>query len=228
MCGSCDNNDMREGNELFGELYRLNYDITYKDTFENILKQLRHDACFKPELRKYSIKLDEFTHEWMQQMTSVNIECYRRPPDGCLPYRYIESNITKEQAESMTMEELEQAVNDMYRAPKMSDHVDGDESTEIIRPPLFTSYIVQKRCPFLFKNDALNELRSELEILIKKMNIEERRCRFIKDSREALDALVNIGAPGGICDDISSIQKKIDQMKKSIRLNKKICYRICF
>ena len=222
MCGSCDNNDMCEVNELFGELYRHNYTITYEDTFENILKQLRHDACFKPELRKYSIKLDEFTHEWMQQMTSVDIECYRRPPDGCLPYRYVESNITKEQAESMTLEELEKAVKDSYYAPEM------DESKEIIRTPIFTSYIVRKRRPFLFKNDALNELRCELGILIKKMNVEERRCHFIKDSREALDALVNIGAPGGVCDDIAIIQKKIDQMKKSIRLNKKMCYSICF
>ena len=121
MCGSCDNNDMCEVNELFGELYRHNYTITYEDTFENILKQLRHDACFKPELRKYSIKLDEFTHEWMQQMTSVDIECYRRPPDGCLPYRYVESNITKEQAESMTLEELEKAVKDSYYAPEMDE-----------------------------------------------------------------------------------------------------------
>ena len=222
MCGSCDNNDMCEVNELFGELYRHNYTITYEDTFENILKQLRHDACFKPELRKYSIKLDEFTHEWMQQMTSVDIECYRRPPDGCLPYRYVESNITAEQAKAMTLEELEKAANDSYYAPEM------DESKEIIRTPIFTSYIVRKRRPFLFKNDALNELRDELGILIKKMNVEERRCRFIKDSKEALDALVNIGLPGGVCDNIASIQKKIDQMKKSIRLNKKICYRFCF
>ena len=103
-----------------------------------------------------------------------------------------------------------------------------DVSKEIIRPWLFTSYIVSKSRPFLFKNDALNELRDELGILIKKMNVEERRCRFIKDSKEALDALVNIGSPGGVCDDIASIQKKIDQMKKSIRLNKKICYRFCF
>ena len=145
MCGSCDNNDMCEVNELFGELYRHNYTITYEDTFENILKQLRHDACFKPELRKYSIKLDEFTHEWMQQMTSDDIECYRRPPDGCLPYRYVESNITAEQAKAMTLEELEKAVKDSYYAPEM----DGTEIQEDIRLPLFrlplsTPYITHK------------------------------------------------------------------------------------
>ena len=94
--------------------------------------------CFLPELRKYSIKLDEFTHQWMQQMTSDDIECYRRPPDGCLPYRYVESNITAEQAKAMTLEELEKAVKDSYYAPEM----DGTEQD--IRLPPFTSYITHK------------------------------------------------------------------------------------
>ena len=121
----------------------MGYTVSYQKTFTEILKQLRHDACFAPELRKYSIRLDEFTHEWMQQMTSGDIECYRRPPDGCLPYRYVESNITKEQAESMTLEELEKAVKDMYRAPEMDDTVDRDEA--IIRPLLFSAIGRTKR-----------------------------------------------------------------------------------
>lgn len=121
----------------------MGYTVSYQKTFTEILKQLRHDACFAPELRKYSIRLDEFTDEWMQQMTSGDIECYRRPPDGCLPYRYVESNITKEQAESMTLEELEKAVKDMYRAPEMDDTVDRDEP--IIRPLLFSAIGRTKR-----------------------------------------------------------------------------------
>jgi len=121
----------------------MGYTVSYQKTFTEILKQLRHDACFAPELRKYSIRLDEFTDEWMQQMTSCDIECYRRPPDGCLPYRYVESNITKEQAESMTLEELEKAVKDMYRAPEMDDTVDRDEP--IIRPLLFSAIGRTKR-----------------------------------------------------------------------------------
>lgn len=121
----------------------MGYTVSYQKTFTEILKQLRHDACFAPELRKYSIRLDEFTDEWMQQMTSGDIECYRRPPDGCLPYRYVESNITKEQAESMTLEELEKAVKDMYRAPEMDDTVDRDEA--IIRPLLFSAIGRTKR-----------------------------------------------------------------------------------
>ena len=140
MCGSCDNDEMCEVNELFGGLYRMGYTVSYQKTFTEILKQLRHDACFKPELRKYSIRLDEFTHEWMQQMTSDDIECYRRPPDGCLPYRYVESNITAEQAKAMTLEELEKAANDSYYAPEM----DGTEIQEDIRLPLFTPYITHK------------------------------------------------------------------------------------
>lgn len=121
----------------------MGYTVSYQKTFTEILKQLRHDACFAPELRKYFIRLDEFTDEWMQQMTSGDIECYRRPPDGCLPYRYVESNITKEQAESMTLEELEKAVKDMYRAPEMDDTVDRDEP--IIRPLLFSAIGRTKR-----------------------------------------------------------------------------------
>ena len=121
----------------------MGYTVSYQKTFTEILKQLRHDACFAPELRKYSIRLDEFTDEWMQQMTSGDIECYRRPPDGCLPYRYVESNITKEQAKAMTLEELEKAVKDMYRAPEMDDTVDMDEA--IIRPLLFSAIGRTKR-----------------------------------------------------------------------------------
>jgi hypothetical protein len=141
MCGSCDNDDMGEVNDLFGRLYSMGYNVSYEKTFNDILKQLRYDACFKPELRKYSIKLDEFTHEWMQYMTSGDIEDYRRPPDGCLPYRYVESNITAEQAKAMTLEELEKAVKDSYYAPEMDDthHV-----KDIIRLPLFSSYIIRK------------------------------------------------------------------------------------
>ena len=140
MCGSCDNDDMGEVNELFGGLYRIGYIVSYQKTFTEILKQLRHDACSDPNLRKYSIKLDTFTHEWMQQMTSGDIECYRRPPDGCLPYRYVESNITEEQAKAMTLEELEKAVKDSCYAPKMDEH----EIEQDILPSLFTPYITHK------------------------------------------------------------------------------------
>jgi hypothetical protein len=133
MCGSCDNDEMCKVNELFGELYSMGYTVSYTKTFNDILKQLRHDACFKPELRKYSVKLDEFTAEWMEHMTASDIECYRRPPDGCLPYRYVESNITEEQAKAMTLEELEKAVKDSYYAPEM------DVGEQDIRLPLFRS-----------------------------------------------------------------------------------------
>jgi hypothetical protein len=135
MCGSCDNDEMCDVNELFGQLYRLNYTIKYEDTFDDILKRLRHDACIKPDLRRYSVKLDTYTAKWMEKMTADDIECYRRPPDGCLPYRYVESNIT-EQAKMMSLEELEKAVKDSYYAPPMED-----EDVEVIRPSLFRSYV---------------------------------------------------------------------------------------
>ena len=136
MCGSCDSNEMCDVNELFGQLYRIGYTIKDSDMFDNILKQLRHDACIKPDLRKYSVKLDTYTAKWMEKMTVSDIECYRRPPDGCLPYRYVHSNITDEQAKMMSLEELEKAVKDSYYAPPMED-----EDAEVIRPSLFTSYV---------------------------------------------------------------------------------------
>ena len=136
MCGSCDSNEMCDVNELFGRLYRLGYTITYSDTFDDILKQLRHDACIMPELRKYSVKLDTYTAKWMEKMTADDIECYRRPPDGCLPYRYVESNLTQEQVKMMSLEELEKAAKDSYYAPPMED-----EDAEVIRPSLFTSSV---------------------------------------------------------------------------------------
>ena len=139
MCGSCDNDDMGEVNHLFGRLYRMGYNVSYEKTFNDILKQLRHDACFKPELRKYSVNLDTYTAKWMEKMTANDIECYRRPPDGCLPYRYVESNITDEQAKMISLEELEKAVKDSYYAPPMEY-----EDVEVIRPSLFSSYIIRK------------------------------------------------------------------------------------
>ena len=123
----------------------MGYTVSYTKTFNDILKQLRHDACFKPELRKYSVKLDEFTAEWMEHMTASDIEDYRRPPDGCLPYRYVESNITAEQAKAMTLEELEKAVKDSYYAPEMDEHeIQQDIRLPLFRLPLFTSYITHK------------------------------------------------------------------------------------
>ena len=123
----------------------MGYTVSYTKTFNNILKQLRHDACFKPELRKYSVKLDEFTAEWMEHMTASDIEDYRRPPDGCLPYRYVESNITEEQAKAMTLEELEKAVKDSYYAPEMDEHeIQQDIRPLLFRLPLSTSYITHK------------------------------------------------------------------------------------
>ncbi len=123
----------------------MGYTVSYTKTFNNILKQLRHDACFKPELRKYSVKLDEFTAEWMEHMTASDIEDYRRPPDGCLPYRYVESNITAEQAKAMTLEELEKAVKDSYYAPEMDEHeIQQDIRLPLFRLPLSTSYITHK------------------------------------------------------------------------------------
>jgi hypothetical protein len=151
MCGSCDSKEMCEVNELFGALYRLNYTIKYEDTFDDILKRLRHDACIKPDLRKYSVKLDTYTAKWMEKMTADDIECYRRPPDGCLPYRYVESNITEEQSKMMSLEELERAVKDSYYAPPMED-----EDTEIIRPSIFTSYKVGNT--LVLKKRALKRL----------------------------------------------------------------------
>ena len=123
----------------------MGYTVSYTKTFNDILKQLRHDACFKPELRKYSVKLDEFTAEWMEHMTASDIEDYRRPPDGCLPYRYVESNITAEQAKVMTLEELEKAVKDSYYAPEMDEHeIQQDIRLPLFRLPLSTSYITHK------------------------------------------------------------------------------------
>ena len=123
----------------------MGYTVSYTKTFNDILKQLRHDACFKPELRKYSVKLDEFTAEWMEHMTASDIEDYRRPPDGCLPYRYVESNITAEQAKAMTLEELEKAVKDSYYAPEMDEHeIHQDIRLPLFRLPLSTSYITHK------------------------------------------------------------------------------------
>lgn len=123
----------------------MGYTVSYTKTFNDILKQLRHDACFKPELRKYSVKLDEFTAEWMEHMTASDIEDYRRPPDGCLPYRYVESNITAEQAKAMTLEELEKAVKDSYYAPEMDEHeIQQDIRPLLFRLPLSTSYITHK------------------------------------------------------------------------------------
>ena len=123
----------------------MGYTVSYTKTFNDILKQLRHDACFKPELRKYSVKLDEFTAEWMEHMTASDIEDYRRPPDGCLPYRYVESNITEEQAKAMTLEELEKAVKDSYYAPEMNEHeIQQDIRLPLFRLPLSTSYITHK------------------------------------------------------------------------------------
>ena len=136
MCGSCDSKEICEVNELFGRLYMLNYTIKYEDTFDDILKRLRHDACIRPDLRKYSVKLDTYTAKWMEKMTASDIECYRRPPDGCLPYRYVKSNITDEQAKMMSLEELERTVKDSYYAPPMED-----EDAEVIRPSLFRSYV---------------------------------------------------------------------------------------
>lgn len=147
MCGSCDNDEMCDVNELFQQLYRRGYSVAYSDTFDDILKRLRHDACIKPDLRKYSVKLDTYNAKWMEKMTASDIECYRRPPDGCLPYRYVQSNITDEQAKMMSLEELEKAVKDSYYAPPMDD-----EDAEVIRPSIFTSYVRNYFKKSIYKN----------------------------------------------------------------------------
>ena len=151
MCGSCDSKEMCEVNELFGALYRHGYTVKYEDTFDDILKRLRRDACIKPDLRKYSVKLDTYTAKWMEKMTADDIECYRRPPDGCLPYRYVESNMTDEQVKMMSLQELERAVKDSYYAPPMED-----EDAEVIRPSLFRSYKVGNT--LVLKKSALKRL----------------------------------------------------------------------
>lgn len=124
MCGSCDNDDMGEVNELFGALYRLHYSLKYQDTFSTILKQLRYDACSLPNLRKYSTKLDKYTHEWMQQMVGYDIMECRRPHDGPPPYNLA----------TMTLEQLVESV----AMQEMEDQKKRDE--EALRVPLFSSY----------------------------------------------------------------------------------------
>ena len=131
MCGSCDYGDMGDVNELFGALYRLNYSVKYENTFTNILKQLRYDACATPNLRKYSTKLDKYTQDWMQQMIGYDIMECRHPGDGPPPY-----NI-----DNMTFEQLEEAVEKQ----EIEDHKRRDEEKENIVPPLFSSYRVHNK-----------------------------------------------------------------------------------
>ena len=122
MCGSCDNDDMEEVNELFGALYRLNYVIKYEKTFNDILKQLRQDACFTPSLRKYSNKLDKFTQDWMNQMSGYDIMEGRHPGDGPPPY----------DINTMTWEQLQEVV----AKQEMEDQKKRDEASTM--QPLFS------------------------------------------------------------------------------------------
>ena len=75
---------------------------------------------------------------------------------------------------------------------------------------------------------VLKRLRTELSVLNKEMFVEESRCSRIEDSKTALDAYLNMACPGGLCDKIDSKEMEIEQMKKRLRLNKKMCYRLCF
>ena len=136
MCGSCDYGDMGEVNELFGALYRLNYVIKYEKTFNDILKQLRQDACFTPSLRKYSIKLDKFTQDWMNQISGYDIMEGRHGGYGPPPY----------DINTMTWEQLQEAV----AKQEMEDQKKRDEASTM--QPLFSRLYnkqshIRKRLP---------------------------------------------------------------------------------
>lgn len=71
MCHQCYIKDMVVVNRIFDALYRHNYTINHADIFDIILKKLRNDACSSPNLRKYAIKLDNFT--WMKDIIGYDI-----------------------------------------------------------------------------------------------------------------------------------------------------------
>jgi len=122
MCGSCDNGTMGEVDELFGGLYRLGYEVPYENTFNDILKQLRQDACSTPNLRKYSIKLDTYDNEWMNQMSGYDIMEGCRRGDGPPPY----------DINTMTLEQLQEVV----AKQEMEDQKRRDEAEKV--QPLFS------------------------------------------------------------------------------------------
>ena len=131
MCGSCDNDNMDVVNELFGALYRLGYIVSYEKPFDVILKQLRHDACSMLCLRKYSIKLDGFTNEWMQHMYGWDVMEGRQLGDGIPPYN-LDDISWQQMVEVVTKEEIE------YQKKRDEDG---------LRPtlPLFSTMIHNKR-----------------------------------------------------------------------------------
>jgi hypothetical protein len=123
MCGSCDNDDIGVVNELFGALYRLGYSVPYEKPFDDILKQLRHDACSMLCLRKYSIKLDGFTDEWMQHMSGWDV----------MEGRHLGDDMSWQQ------------MVDVVKKEEMDDPKKREEVGLRPTPPLFSAMIHNKR-----------------------------------------------------------------------------------
>ena len=90
-----------------------------------------------PNLRKYSITLDKYDNEWMNQMSGYDIREGRHGGYGPPPY----------DINTMTWEQLQEAV----AKQEMEDQKKRDEAEKNIAPPLFSPYIIHKRKLPLFQ-----------------------------------------------------------------------------